>query len=224
MAGKDGYISVEGDIGVGKTTFIQYICRANGWKEVPEPVDGNPYLESFYADPKAFAYVMQDWMQSIRGGTMFHASRSRGMHVMDRSMIGDWAFAYANWKCGNMTDAEWESYQVKHRRYIRQTPPPCTVICIDADVPTLLARIKRRGRVCEQGITAEYLTLLKEGLQLSIAMYTKIHNIPVHIVKNNIDGNPSCPGSLSASFDEEDSNFEEICGRIRAMHMERVNA
>ena len=43
------YIAIAGNIGVGKSTLVQKICKRLGWQPYYEPVAENPYLEDFYS-------------------------------------------------------------------------------------------------------------------------------------------------------------------------------
>jgi deoxyadenosine/deoxycytidine kinase len=66
MATNDnGYIIIEGNIGVGKSTFSRiladaFIKREKRAEYLLEPDDKtNPFLAAYYADPKGTAYKMQ---------------------------------------------------------------------------------------------------------------------------------------------------------------------
>ena len=185
----NGYILVEGEIGAGKTTMCHEIARATGWIEVKEPVADHPYLEEYYKRPKELAYITQKWTQHVRGGAMFTAGlnyRDRGLvSILDRGLPGDWAFAYANWKLGNMSEAEWNLYEEDLECFWKVHIPPTAIIHVDVDTPVLMQRIRKRGRGMEDGITAEYLELLKEGLSMSLTKYAERFNVPILRVSNN---------------------------------------
>lgn len=63
-------ISIEGDIGAGKSTLIQYLKERNPtWNFIDEPVgtwtslktdEGENLLELFYKDQKRYSYTFQN--------------------------------------------------------------------------------------------------------------------------------------------------------------------
>ena len=53
------FIVIEGLIGVGKTTLCKILQRERDAQLILEPAEDNPFLASFYADPKRFAFPAQ---------------------------------------------------------------------------------------------------------------------------------------------------------------------
>jgi deoxyadenosine/deoxycytidine kinase len=53
------FIAVAGNIGVGKSTLVEKICRLMDWEPFFEPVTENPYLSDFYADMNAWSFHSQ---------------------------------------------------------------------------------------------------------------------------------------------------------------------
>jgi deoxyadenosine/deoxycytidine kinase len=56
---RSAVIWLEGVIGAGKTTLARHLADAFHWRAIEEIVDGNPYLDRFYADPARWAFAMQ---------------------------------------------------------------------------------------------------------------------------------------------------------------------
>lgn len=50
------YITIEGTIGVGKTTLTKLIADRIGYMSFFENVDDNPLLEKFYKNPEKWAF------------------------------------------------------------------------------------------------------------------------------------------------------------------------
>ncbi len=44
------FITVAGNIGVGKSTLVHLLSEKLGWQPVFEAVEENPYLADFYTD------------------------------------------------------------------------------------------------------------------------------------------------------------------------------
>lgn len=59
MASRGRYISVEGPIGVGKTTLARRLRESFGAKLLLEDPEGCPFLPRFYQDPERYALPTQ---------------------------------------------------------------------------------------------------------------------------------------------------------------------
>src|SRR5258708_38471545 len=55
----EGYIGIAGTIGVGKSTLTTELARVLNFEPILEEVGGNPYLEHFYRDMRAYGTMMQ---------------------------------------------------------------------------------------------------------------------------------------------------------------------
>lgn len=159
-------ITVEGLIGIGKTTLANNIAKELGIKVVEEPVQANPYLDAFYKDPKRWALEMQFWLLSTRfrmhRDVIQHIWDSQEACVMDRSIYGDQMFAKQHWLDGNIDNIGYNSY-MDHREVVNnQLLVPHVTIFLEADPEICLKRIVSRGRSFEQAIPLSYLKGLQE--------------------------------------------------------------
>ena len=53
------YIAIEGPIGVGKTSLAERLAEVIGAVVLREVTEENPFLSSFYQDPKRYAFQAQ---------------------------------------------------------------------------------------------------------------------------------------------------------------------
>jgi deoxyadenosine/deoxycytidine kinase len=53
------YIAVEGPLGVGKTSLVLLLAERVHGRTILEDAEDNPFLASFYKDPKRFAFQTQ---------------------------------------------------------------------------------------------------------------------------------------------------------------------
>ena len=61
------FVAIAGNIGVGKSTLLDLLCRRLDWEPFCEPVTENPYLKDFYKDMTAPQPVspVTGWVNSI---------------------------------------------------------------------------------------------------------------------------------------------------------------
>ncbi|MBI5623208.1 MAG: deoxynucleoside kinase [Elusimicrobia bacterium] len=173
----EGYIGIAGTIGVGKSTLTEDLARALNFEAVLEEVDGNPYLESFYHDMKGFGTMMQVWLLNHRFRqhrefvTRISLGKIRGV-VQDRTIWEDTIFARMlnNHPDKIITDLDYNTYlDLFDNMVLRELVFPQLMIYLDVNPETAVNRIKRRGRVMEQTITLEYLTMLRDNYEQFIS-------------------------------------------------------
>jgi len=155
------FIAVAGNIGVGKSTLVHLLSERLGWAPFYEPEAENPYLPDFYRDMRAWAFHSQVFFLShrlrIHHRLMLHPTSV----VQDRSVYEDGEiFARNLYLQGHMAERDWQTYRGLYDALVTFLPPPDLVVYLRASVPTLQARIARRGRDYERGISAEYLAQL----------------------------------------------------------------
>ena len=60
---KQKLIQIVGGVGAGKTTLLKNIDLPNNWTILNEPVEENPVLDLFYADPKRWGFTLEILME-----------------------------------------------------------------------------------------------------------------------------------------------------------------
>ena len=157
------YLVVAGNIGVGKSSLTSLLARRFGVTPVFEVVEENPYLADFYDDMPRWGFASQVFFLTRRLQQHQELLQLDGVVVQDRSIYEDAEiFARGLHLGGHLSMRDWRTYYDLYTRIVATLPPPDLVVYLDASVPTLLARIRKRGRDYEQNITADYLTRLAE--------------------------------------------------------------
>lgn len=170
-------ISVEGNIGVGKSTFIN-ILKAN-WEDceiVSEPVemwkdivnlDGKNILQTFYDDIPRWAYSFQNVVcitRMMKIEDMIRNTDSKYI-FLDRSLGTDKnVFEIMLYNQGKINHIEHSMYNLWcdfYHNYVRSQDNQI-YIYLRSSPETCLQRIKKRGRVEEESISFEYLKSLHE--------------------------------------------------------------
>jgi deoxyadenosine/deoxycytidine kinase len=157
------FVAVAGNIGVGKSTLVTMLCERLNWMPFYEPEAENPYLADFYRDMSAWAFHSQIFFLTRR----LRAHRQLLDHptsaIQDRSVYEDAeVFAKNLHLRGLFDDRGYGSYCELYLVLKEFLPPPDLVVYLRASVPTLLDRIRNRGRDYERRITADYLEQLNQ--------------------------------------------------------------
>lgn len=155
------FIAVAGNIGVGKSTLTAMLSERLGWEAFYEAVDDNPYLADFYQDMRQWSFHSQVFFLSRRLRHHRAILDRPGTVVQDRSVYEDAEiFAENLYRQGHMTERDYRTYRELYEAMGLFLPPPDLVVYLRASVPTLLKRIRKRGRDFERRVTAEYLEQL----------------------------------------------------------------
>ncbi len=155
-------VVVAGNIGAGKTSLTERLGERLGWKTAFESVSDNPYLPDFYADMRAWSFHLQVFFLGHRAEQYLELANLTQSAILDRSIYEDaYIFSRALHHMGNLSERDYRAYQRVFDLLVSKLPPPDLLIYLRAPVSVLMARIRRRGRAIEGGITDEYLSLLE---------------------------------------------------------------
>lgn len=152
------FVTVAGNIGVGKSTLVELICVRMGWEAFYEPVTENPYLADFYNDMDAWSFHSQVFFLTHRLRAHYKLSQHPTSVAQDRSVYEDAEiFAKNLFLQGHIQKRDYQTYRDLYETMMRFLPSPDLVIYLRASVPTLINRITRRGRDYERTIPEDYL-------------------------------------------------------------------
>lgn len=155
------FITIAGNIGVGKSTLVELLCARLAWTPFFEGVADNPYLADFYADMRAWAFHSQIFFLARRLRDLRRLRDFPGAAVQDRSVYEDAEiFAKNLYRQGYIAERDWQTYWELYQVLTELLPLPDLVVYLSASVPTLLQRIALRGRAYEKKIAPEYLARL----------------------------------------------------------------
>ena len=155
------YLSIAGNIGVGKSTLVHMLCEKLGWQPFYEPVVENPYLGDFYRDMSTWSFQSQVFFLAHR----LHIHLQVGDHpdnvVLDRSIYEDAEiFAHNLFLQGQFSERDYETYRSLYESLVEFLRPPDLLIYLQASVTTLQQRIFQRKRDYELSISPDYLERL----------------------------------------------------------------
>lgn len=157
------FVTIAGNIGVGKSTLVTLLTGKLGWKPVFESVSENPYLADFYQDMNRWAFHSQVFFLVRRLRQHADLLQQSGSIIQDRSVYEDAEiFAQNLYNQGHLSERDWRSYFDLYETLSLMLKPPDLVVYLRASTPTLRRRIAGRGRDFEREIADSYLHDLNE--------------------------------------------------------------
>lgn len=166
------FITIEGNIGAGKTTLAHLLSKQYNARLVLEAFAENPFLPKFYANPQQFAFPLELFFMAER-----YKQLKELIHTKDlfhSITISDYLFT----KCllfakVNLPEEEFRLYQSLFDIIHQQLVQPDILIYLHAPVQKLQSNIRKRNRPYEQNIADEYLFNIQE----TYTNYIRQHNI-----------------------------------------------
>lgn len=166
------FIVVSGAIGAGKSTVTRIYSQITGFEPLFETVEGHPYLEKFYQDPKTYSFRTQAFFLWDRFNKHYNAVNGNRNIVADRSIYEDSIFAKVLNKRGEMDDDDYfKTYLPHFKLLIKLLKAPDLMIYLRASLDTLMYRIAKRSREMEATIPREYMKTLLEAYEEWIEEY-----------------------------------------------------
>ena len=149
------YIVVDGPIGVGKTSLVDLLSERLGARKLLEVAEDNPFLPTFYKDPRRYAFQTQLWFLLNR----FRQQQELGQFDLFRqTLVADYLFAKDKiFAYLTLEDHELALYERVHALLQVRVPTPDLVIFLQATTDALQQRIAIRGKGYEREIGRKYL-------------------------------------------------------------------
>lgn len=166
------FIAVAGNMGVGKTSMVEFLCHKYGFQPVYEPFMDNPYLDDFYKDMPTWGFHSQ--MYFLTHKFRLHRELHGRVHtvIQDRTIYEDAEIFCTNLFRGKKLSArDYELYMELYRTMRGALQPPDLMIYLRCSVRAIRMRIKRRGRASEQSIPVPYLRELNTLYEEWIGRY-----------------------------------------------------
>lgn len=171
------FITIEGNIGAGKTTLATLLSQHYNARLVLEAFADNPFLPQFYENPKQFAFPLELFFMAERYKQLQEMLVQKDM--FHRLTISDYLFTKSLlFAKVTLTEDEYKLYQRLFDIVQQQLIHPQLLVYLHAPVSRLQQNIKKRQRAYEQKIPDEYLYSIQE----TYVQYIKQLNLPVLFV------------------------------------------
>ncbi len=174
---KYSFITIEGNIGSGKTTLSHLLSKHFNARLVLEQFADNPFLPKFYENPGQYAFPLELFFMAERFKQLKELIQQKDL--FQSVTISDYLFT----KCLlfakiNLPDDEFRLYQRVFEIIREQIIQPEILIYLHAPVQKLQQNIKKRNRLYEQNIHNDYLFKIQE----TYTQYIKQNNVKTLVV------------------------------------------
>ncbi len=201
---KHHFITIEGNIGAGKTTLAHLLAKKLNARLILEEFAENPFLAKFYENPGQYAFPLELFFMAERYKQLKDLLHTKD--IFQNVTISDYLFT----KCllfakVNLPGEEFRLYKQLFDIIHQQLLHPDILIYLHAPVQKLQQNIKKRKRDYEQAIPDSYLFNIQE----TYTSYIKQHNTKtIFIDASNADflGNEK---HLQVVLDALDKDFDE---------------
>ncbi len=167
------YIAISGNVGAGKSTMVNFLCKTYNLKPFFEPNELNPYLEDFYRDMKRWAFMSQIHYLSHKFRIHQELSNIKEPVIQDRTIYEDAEiFATNLYKTKIMNEREFDTYYGMYQTILKSLAPPDLMIYLECPMRTIMKRIKLRGRPAEKETPTRYFKQLNNLYEKWISNYT----------------------------------------------------
>ena len=149
------FITIEGNIGVGKTTFSKMLANELNYRIVLEEFADNPFLPKFYEQPERYAFSLELFFMAERYRQL---GDLRDQDLFSHGVVSDYFFIKSKlFAENNLSDDELLLFNRLSDIALKNLPKPDLIIYLHSDVSRLQQNIQKRGRSYEQNISDEYL-------------------------------------------------------------------
>ena len=166
------FITIEGNIGAGKTTLAHLLSRHFNARLILEEFADNPFLPKFYENPSQYAFPLELFFMAERYKQQKELLAQKDL--FQTVTISDYLFT----KCllfakVNLPDDEFRLYQRLFDIIHQQLVQPDLLVYLHSPVARLKENIRRRNRSYEQNIGDDYLFSIQE----TYTNYIRQHHI-----------------------------------------------
>jgi len=198
------FITIEGNIGAGKTTLANALHKKYASRLILEEFADNPFLPKFYENPSQYAFPVELFFMAERYKQLKELVTTHDL--FNSITISDYLFT----KCLlfaklNLPADEYRLYQRLFDIIHQQLLQPDLLIYLHAPVEKLQQNIKKRNRSYELQIEDQYLLNIQE----TYTQYIRQHNIKTLMVDASNADFLNNPDHLKAITDalEQDYNI-----------------
>lgn len=209
-------ITIDGVVGVGKTTLMKILVEERGMIPFQEPVMENPILDKFYYDRKRYSFPLQIFFLNERFKHIQKASKLDNA-VLDRSIYGDCIFAKMLRDSGEMTEEEFDIYLRLFDTMVELCHPPKLMVYLEVSPEEAVKRIVKRGREYELDTEMDYWVRLNQEYRKYFAEYNFSPVLKINVEDLDFETNPEDKAYVLGLIDEKLAEIEQSERNLHAV-------
>jgi deoxyguanosine kinase len=154
------FVTIEGNIGAGKTTLAKLLSEEFGGQIILERFD-NPFLSKFYEEPVKYAFQLEMafLLERYQQLNKFFGTPN----IFSRFTVSDYMFNKSLLFAKiTLNPEEYTLYRHFFHLIHKKLPDPDIIFYLHADPDALIRNIRKRGRSFEQNISRQYLQKIEK--------------------------------------------------------------
>lgn len=157
------FITIEGNIGAGKTSLSKLIAAEYNAHLILERFDENPFIAKFYEDKARYSLPLELTLMAERYAQMKEVNRYVNS-LFTEPLISDYLFIKSKlYAAINLKDEEWWLYQKMFDLMHAHLPQPSLLLYLHLPIDKLLKQIALRGRSYEKKMDTDYLLQIENN-------------------------------------------------------------
>ena len=177
---KHYHITIEGTIGVGKTSLAKILSKEIEAKLILEEFEENPFLSEFYKDSKRYAFQTQLFFLLSRYKQQDDFKQT---DIFTKSIVSDYMFMKDRiFAALNLDEKEMTLYNSIANILEKNIIYPDLIIFLQSETSRLMDNIKSRGRDYEINMDWNYIDSLNQMYNEYFFRYNKS---PLLIINTN---------------------------------------